>query len=157
MSKSPDPVLSLDTLITRPRIVIDDVSYDILSPDEISVAETQRFGSMLERAQKLNEEFGEPAGKELQDLIGQIARRVAVGVPDEVFEKLSGAHKQAIADVFIALQLRSRLGVVGAMAKASGIPLIGEMLQLGSSVSMADIPAGGFWKRLRRWFGLTSK
>jgi hypothetical protein len=103
---------------------------------------------------------------ELEQLVDKVARKVAVGVPDDVWTQLSGAHKQAIADVFTGLLLRNRLGVAGAIAKAAGVDMMtGQMMAQtvgpstgassspGSSGSMAAIPRGGWTMRLARWFG----
>lgn len=162
------PVLSLDTLIVRPRVMIDDVAFEILSPDEISVIDSHRFAVSGRRIDELASEIGEEAEEELQGLIDHTARRVLVGVPDAVFAKLSGAHKWAVVDVFTGLLLGNRLGVAGAMQKAMG-PSLEAMAALtggltgsstgasalpGSSGSMAGIPDGGWRKRLLRWCGL---
>lgn len=158
-----EPVLNLDTLIVRPTVAIDGVIYDMLSPDEISVIESHRIGVWGRRIEELALDAGDEPEGELSDLIDTVARKVTVGVPDEVFAKLSGSHKWAIVDVFTGLLLGKTLGVAGAMQKAMG-PAIEQLAQIGSrsigasgspgsSGSMAVARNGGWLKRLRAWSG----
>jgi hypothetical protein len=150
-----EPVLRIDTLIKRPFIEIDGVKYEILSPDEIGVIDSHRFSGWGRRIELLAQQIGEDAEKELKSLVDQVARKVLVGVPDETIDKLSGAHKMAVAEVFTVLLLRSRLGVAGAIAKAVASPSTGATWSPGSSASTAGTPGGGWRKRLARWFALT--
>lgn len=155
------PLLDLTTLITRPTIRIDEEIFEILSPDEVSIIDSHRFGLWGRRIQALADIEGDDAEKELTELVSKVARKVTVGVPDEVFDKLPGAHRQAISDVFTGLLLRNRLGVAGAIAKAAGLGAvessaskpIGERPSPASSGSSADSRSGGWLKRLRRWCG----
>lgn len=160
-----EPLLNLDTLCVRPAIVIDGERCEILSPDELSVLDSHRFGVWGRRIDALSQSEEEGAAQELDDLYAKVARAVLVGVTDAVFAKLTGAHRIAIADVFTGLLLRSKLGVAGAMATAMGpeagamwamaMPSIGVKPSPGSSDSMAGRPATGFAKRLSRWFKRT--
>jgi hypothetical protein len=155
------PLLDLTTLITRPTIIIDGEIFEILSPDEVSIIDSHRFGLWGRRIQALADIEGDDAEKELTELVSKVARKVTVGVPDEVFAKLPGAHRQAISDVFTGLLLRNRLGVAGAIAKAAGLGTTqtseslptGERPSLASSASSAVSRNGGWLKPLRRWFG----
>lgn len=158
-------LLDLSTLIERPRIKINDVLFEILSPDEISIIDGHRLGVWGRRINVLAEADGEDGDAELEELIDKVARKVAVGVPPEVFAQLTGAHKQAIADVFTGLLLQARLGVAGAIAKAAGM-LPGQLANgtqnstgassfPGSSASMEAGRSGGWLKRLLRWSART--
>lgn len=151
------PLLDLSTLIERPVIRIDGIGYEILSPDEISIIDGHRLGVWGRRINVLAESDDADAEAELEQLIDKVARKVAVGVPGEVFAKLSGANKQAIADVFTGLLLQARLGVAGAIAKAAGMlpnetasSGTGERSFPGSSASTAGNRAGGWLRRLLR-------
>lgn len=158
------PLLDLDTLITRPTILIDGGLFEILSPDELSIIDSHRFGQWGRRIHALADLDGEEPEAELAMLVDKVARRVSVGVPDETFAKLSGAHKQAISDVFTGLLLRNRLGVAGAIARAAGLGATGlgsagleglptgERQSRASSAFSAGSRSGGWGKRLRRWF-----
>jgi hypothetical protein len=155
-----EPLLDLSTLTVRPLIAIDGARHELLSPDELSILDSHRLGQWGRRIQELAEAEGADAEAELEALVDKVGRKVAVGVPDAVWAKLSGAHKQAIADVFTGLLLRNRLGVAGAIAKAAGVTMpteisIGANSFPGSSSSTAAIPAGGWKKRLARWCGLS--
>ena len=157
-----EPLLDLSTLTVRPLIAIDGTRHEILSPDELSILDSHRLGQWGRRIQELADAEGADAEAELEALIDKAARKVAVGVPDAVWAQLSGAHKQAIADVFTGLLLRNRLGVAGAIAKAAGVTMpMGDLLPTGarsfpgSSGSTAARPNGGWLKRLARWCGLS--
>lgn len=56
---SAPPLLDLNTLITRPTIVIDEKKYEIISPEELSILDSQR---MVTRGQRMEELMagGEP-------------------------------------------------------------------------------------------------
>ena len=149
------PLLNLDTLIVRQTIAIDDEIYEILSADELSVLASHRFsirGRQIDLLQASEDEEDSPT---LDELIDKVARDLVVDIPSEVFEKLTGAQKWAIVDVFTGLLVRSKLGVVGAMATAMGTLPIGATSFPDSSVSLAASRDGGWRKRLRRWFGRT--
>lgn len=159
-------LLDLDTLVERPRISIDGTLYEILSPDELSVADSHRFAvwgrriDALGKASREADEAGiEADGTELEALIAKVARRIAVGVPEDVFAKIPGQQRWSIIDVFTALRLRTQLKVAGAMATATG-PTPEWMAQLaagsigassfpGFSGSTADARRTG-WKRFLR-------
>jgi hypothetical protein len=120
-------LLDLDTLVERPRISIDGSLYEILSPDELSVADSHRFaiwGRRIDALGKASAEADEATiegnSAELEALIAKVARRIAVGVPDDVFAKIPGQQRWSIIDVFTALRLRTQLKVAGAMATATG-------------------------------------
>lgn len=155
-----EPLLSLDTLVTRPVIAIDKVPYEILSSDELSIIDSHRFGVWGRRIQQLADTESKEEEAELEQLIDKVASRVAVGVPEAVYATLSGGHKQAIVDVFTGLLLRNRLGVAEAIAKAAGVALganlpTGAKPSPGSSGSSAATRNGGWLKRLPRWCGLS--
>lgn len=147
-----DPLLSLDTLIVRPSIEIDGQRYEMLSPDELSVLDSRRFALWAQQLDALQQ--GEEERPELAVLVDTIARKVLVGVPDDVRAKLSGQHMIAVVEVFTGLLLGRKMRVAGAAGKAMGSPSIGEMFSLGSSGSMAAPRASGWRTRLLRSFGL---
>lgn len=149
------PLLVLDTLIVRPTVEIDGARYELYSADELSVLTSHRLGIRGRRIGELSKSDDPEAGDELEGLVTLVARDILVDVPDEVFAKLSGSQRFAIVDVFTGLLLRKKLGVAGAIATAMGDPRIGEMLFPGFSASSAEIPAGGWRKRLRDWFART--
>lgn len=115
-------LLDLDTLIERPRIAIDGTMYEILSPHELSVIDSHRFARWGRQIDALGRSDAEDAGEEaeLEALVAKVARRICVGVPDDVFAKIPGKQRWQIIDVFTALLLRTGLKVAGAMVTAVG-------------------------------------
>lgn len=110
---SEPPLLDLDTLIVRPTIKIDDKNYEILSPNELSIIDSQRFtlwGALIETLAP-----DEAKGEELTAVVDKAARMVFVGAPEAVFAKLSGAQKMQVVEVFTMLLLRGKMGAAGAM------------------------------------------
>lgn len=160
--KTDAPLLDLDTLVERPKIAIDGVLYEIRSPHELSVIDSHRFGRWGKRIDELADQDGEAAEAELAELVEKVARRVAVGVPEDVFAKLNGAKHWALVDLFTGLLLREKLSVAGAMVKATGDLdqlLLGSRTgagsSRGSSGSTAAARSTGWSARLRRWCGLS--
>lgn len=155
--KQAPALINLDTLVDRPRITIDGEFYDILSPDELSVLESHRFGVWGRRIEQLTAETGEEAEKELDQLVSTVARKICVGVPDAVFDQLPGSQRWAVIDVFTGLLLQTKLKVAGAMAAATGdIPewmrsLTGAVSSPGSSGSTADSRGTGLRRFLPFW------
>lgn len=160
MSETPrEALLNLDTLIERPQIAIDGTRYDILNPDELSVIESHRFGVWGRRIDELASKTGPDIEAELADLISTVARKICVGVPDEVFAKLPGTQRWAVIDLFTGLLLRTRLKVAGAVQSAIGpVPediaaLTGVSSSPGSSGSTVATRPTGLKGFLRRWSG----
>ncbi len=149
----PEPILNLDTLVVRPTVEIDGKSYEILSVEELSVLDSRRFSLWAGRLDEL--QSSEEDNPELDELVDTITRKVLVGVPDDVFAKLSGTHKVAVVEVFTGLLLRNRMSVAGAIQTATGSPLIGALFSLASNVSTAAPPERGWKTLLSRWFGRT--
>lgn len=139
------PLLDISTLIERPRIDIDGTMYEILSPDELSVIDSHRFASWGRRIDALNKADSEdPAAEaELDALVAKVARRICVGVPEDVFAKVPGKQRWAIIDVFTALLLRNGLKVAGAMKAATG-PTPDWMIEAQGQLSTGASSSPGF-------------
>ncbi|MDP2131959.1 MAG: hypothetical protein U0975_09970 [Erythrobacter sp.] len=154
------PLLDLDTLIERPFITIDGRRFEIRSPSELSVVESHRFGRWGNRIEALTAEDGDAAEAELNDLIARVSKGILIDVPDTVFDKLSGANRWAIIDVFTGLLWREKLKVAGAMTIAAGdVPdwmqsRTGASSSPGSNGFTEAARRTGFIASLRRWFGL---
>ncbi len=147
------PLLDLDTLVERPFITIDGERVDILSPGELSVIDSHRFGLWGKRIEELATETDEAAENELNELVGLVARKICVGASDELFAKLPGTQRWAIIDLFTALRLQSSLKVVGAMKSAAGeMPAwTGVSSFPASSGSTAGGRRTGWRRFLPRW------
>lgn len=135
-----DQVLDITTLVKRPKIKIDNKLYDILSVEELSVVDNQRFALWGQDIQKLVADKDKSA--ELEELITDLARKVLVKVPDNVFAKLSGTHRFEVVEAFTMLLLRRKAIVAGAIAKTMGLAT-GEALSPGFKGSSGDTPDGG--------------
>lgn len=137
-----EPLLEIDTLVDRPKIVIDGYLYDILSPDELSVVDHQRFAAQGRRMEELmtRRSLTKAQERELTDIVDGLSQRVMVGVPEEVRAKLTSAHRLNVLEVFTTLPLQKRL-----KAMAAGAPngSTGGRLRPGSSVSTAETPPAG--------------
>lgn len=148
-----EPLLSVATLIERPTIDIDGTKYEMRHPDELSLVDSHRFSRWAQRFEELAKQ-DEP-GAELDEIADRIARAALIAVPEEVLARLTGQHKAAVAEVFTALLLRSRMSVAGAIGTAMGNPQIGALFSPGFNASMADRRASGWRARLSRLFGRT--
>ena len=106
-------ILDLNTLIERPAVNIDGARYELFSADELSVFESHWFtakGQAIEAAAKEDDQAA------VEQLVGEVARRCLVAVPDAVFDKLSGSQLMAISEVFTRLLLQRKVKVAGAIA-----------------------------------------
>lgn len=136
-----DPILDLTTLVTRPRVDIDGEAYEMLSPGELSIIENHRFALWGQQLQQLVAD--ENKGDELTKLVDQLAHKVLVGVPDEVYQKLHGIQRFEVVEAFTVLLLRRKASVVGAIGKMIADPTTGETSSPASSASTAEIQNGG--------------
>ncbi len=129
-----ESVLSLTTLIERPTIIIDDVSYEIMSPDELSVLDHHRLGIQGKALDALMSKPKLNAGSEkrLTSLLRDISDFIMVGVPDDVRAKLSDAMRTEIAEVFTTLPLRKHLTALTKEITAT---------EAATRKAMADLPA----------------
>ncbi|MDF1778733.1 MAG: hypothetical protein P1V13_22145 [Rhizobiaceae bacterium] len=141
-----EPLLDLNTLIERPKIKIDGKTYEILSPDELSILDSQRFETWGRRIEALAKD--EDKSDELDTLIDQVTGKILIGVPQDVWAKLSKGHKVRVIAVFTGLLLGDQLGAAGATLKVMS-RLIGEKSSPASSVSLAATRAGGSKKHRR--------
>ena len=139
------PILNLSTLVERPVIEIDGKKYQMLSPEELSVVDTHRFALWGQHIQEFTAD--EAQGPELQTLIDELAAKVLVGVPADVFAKLSGVQRFSAVEVFTMLLLARKAELVGAIGKTLANQTIGGASSPASSASSAATPAGGSTKR----------
>lgn len=118
--ESAHSVLELTTLIERPKISVDGELYEILSPAELSVIESQRFAAQGRKYDGLmaKDSLSDPQKKRVSKLVRDLADKIMVGVPDDKREKLSEAQKMEVIEVFTGLLLRRRLKAAGAMRQA---------------------------------------
>lgn len=135
------PILDLNTLIERPTIKVDGKVYELLSPDELSILDSQRLTRWGREIEVLATD--EEKSDELDALVSQAARKVLADMPDKVFAKLSASHRFSVVEVFTGLLLRRRLVTAGALAMEMVRPSTGAKNSRVSSTSSAAIQAGG--------------
>jgi hypothetical protein len=104
MATTREPLLDLTTLIERPKIRIDGTLYEILSPDEITVVDVERFAQSGQRIASLLDGDGSSNVAALSAALDEVCDRIMVGVPDDVKAKLSVTQRLAIAEAFTQLQ-----------------------------------------------------
>lgn len=134
-------LLDLDTLVERPKIAIDGSIYEIPAPDELSIAECQKFTIWGREIEALSKD--EEAGDKLDELIGKVAAFVLREIPAEIQAKLKPIHKMQVVSVFTRLLSEQMMAQAGAQA---GNASTGAKSSPGSSDSMADRPGGGSTK-----------
>ncbi|KKM84735.1 hypothetical protein LCGC14_1296260 [marine sediment metagenome] len=129
-----ESVLKLSTLIDRPTIIIDDVSYGIRSPDELSVLDHYRLGSQGKKLDALMDEpeLDDEGEKKLSTLLHAITDFIMVDVPADVRVKLSDAMRTEIAEVFTTLPLRKHLTALTKEITTT---------EAATRKAMADLPA----------------
>jgi hypothetical protein len=137
MAKS--PLLDLSTLIERPVIRVDGANYQLKSPEELTLLESQQFTTWGAEIEKLAKDG--TAVEELDMLVSVVARATLTDMPGDVFGRLSPSQRMAIVEVFTALLLSRRLRLAGAIATAAR--RTGVNSSPGSSSPSAAIPDGG--------------
>jgi hypothetical protein len=136
-----EPLLDLSTMIERPRIRIDGVAYEIRTPEELTLFQSQQFtlwGKELEALGAAPEK-----ADELEALVRRVVTAVTVEVPPAVLGKLSTSQLMNIVEVFIGLLLGRRLRLAGALAAQVVSRSTGAKSSPGSSTPSAASPAGG--------------
>ncbi|AEQ50748.1 hypothetical protein [Pelagibacterium halotolerans] len=143
------PLLDLQTLIERPIIKVDGNAYELYSPDELTIIQSQWFTRAGQQIEALGKGDDEQA---LLDKLTEVARRALVAMPEEVFAKLTDRHKTAIVQVFTSLLLGDRAKAAGAVMDqiVKAFPLTGDKSSRGSAASTAARRATGSGKRKGR-------
>ncbi len=99
-----EPILELLTLLPRPKISVDGNLYEILSPDELSIADSQRFLIWAKRIHELiGGDLDDSESDELTKIVRLFADWVMVGVPDDLKARLGGDARLAVIEVFMKL------------------------------------------------------
>jgi hypothetical protein len=148
-----EPLLNLDTLIVRPTIKVDGISYELLAADELSILDSQRLTNWGKEIEALASADDDAGAEKLRELVSRLSRKVLVNMPDDVFATLTEAHRVAIAQVFTGLLLARKIAVAGALASRMLSPSTGAKSYPASSASMGGRPAGGSPKRRARSSG----
>lgn len=111
------PLLDLDTLLERPLIKIDGVSYELITPDEFTVVEHRRLFKLGQRVEAIEakDDPTEADCEEHDKLLTAICQKVLVA-PADLIASLSLAQRAAIVLAFSQLRLMKALSLAGALA-----------------------------------------
>lgn len=144
------PILELETLALRPRIAIDGESYEILSPDELSIIDTRRLASQGERLDALlgKEQLTTAEESELGRIIKAISAKIMIGVPKKVAARLGDNKRLSVIGVFTALLPKEPTRPAEApMGDRAAGTSTGAKSSPNSSDSMAGNPQHGLSER----------
>ena len=87
----------------RPTISIDEIKYDVLTPDDLSIVDHHRLRRWGIRIDDLlqADELDDAAAGELSAMLRQHTDTILRSIPDEIRGKLSDAQRLKVAEVFI--------------------------------------------------------
>ncbi len=96
-----DHLLNIETQ-TRPTISIDGTSYEILTPDDLSIVDHHRFQKWGKRIDTLMAapELDDDAAVELTSMLAKLTDRIMCDVPEDVRAKLTDTQRLRVAEVF---------------------------------------------------------
>ena len=126
------PLLDLDTLLHRPTVRIDGVSYELRTEDEMSIVESHEVTQQGKRLDKLlgQETLSDPDKKTLVALLDTLCRRVLLA-PDDVHAKLRDPQRGRISKLFF--QSASGVGSkLDALLDRSGQLTLAEQVMVGA-------------------------
>ena len=99
-------ILDILTKVDRPRFTIDGESYEMRSPDELSMTEFHTLSKKGSELIAFGEQYtSDPEGafKAIQICIDELLDLVTPDLPADVRDKLNPFHVQQIIDSFIGL------------------------------------------------------
>lgn len=145
------PLLELDTLVTRPSIMIDGARHAILSPSELPVLVSHKLARQGRRIEELMQAdaLDEESQAELRMLVNAVSDTIMEPIAETVRAGLSDAHRMRVVEAFTMLLLSTRLETAAAIL--TGRPSTGENSSPASSASTAASRRGGWLRRLLRW------
>jgi hypothetical protein len=96
-------LLDLETLSReRDTFKVDGVPYELLAPDDFSMvdqSELMRLGRKFKRLQDFD--LDEKEAQKIADQLKEFIKRITIGLPDQVNDKLTDAQRMAIVGAFI--------------------------------------------------------
>lgn len=113
------PLLQLDTLVVRPKIAIDGVLHDILSPDELPVLTNHLLAFKGRRMEELlrKPDLQAKEKKELESVVLEISDAIMEPVPVEARAKLSDMQRMSVIEAFSTLLLTKKAGTAAALLR----------------------------------------
>jgi hypothetical protein len=140
-----DDILSLETMLTRPKIKIDGAVYEITSPGELPLVDQYRLSDLGRKLANLRKTDGlaEEQQNQLTTTLDAICDIILAPVPAEVRATLRDPQKLSVLEVFTMLLSEDRLKLAGATVMKMINQYLGEKSFLGSSASTAETPKAG--------------
>lgn len=140
-----DDILSLETMLVRPKIKIDGAEYELTAPGELSIEQNYRLADLGRKLANLRGTAGlAPAQqKQLTASLTAICDIILVHVPQEVRAQLRDSHKISVTEVFTMLLQAEKVALAGGTISKMLTKLIGEKSFPGSSASTAEAPKAG--------------
>lgn len=135
-----ETLLDLSTLVeNRPAFLVDGKLYHLLSPEELSLAQSLQFQAWGKEIEALGQS-GDTL--QLEVLVEQVAKAALADVPQGVFDRLSSSQLMDLVQLFSTLLLQHRLQLAGAIAKQV-TRSTGANTSPGSRSSSAATPTPG--------------
>ena len=128
-------LISIDTLIERPKICIDGVDYELTSPEELTVLESvalRRLGEKLDALMKTADPDEETARKMIAT-IDKITAIIMRFVPRDVRARLSETQALKVVEVFTMLLLAGKAKLAGGAMMQQFAGAIAQMIQQPST------------------------
>ena len=140
-----DNILSLSTMLVRPKIKIDGAEYEMAAPSELSIEQNYRLSDLGRKLANLRGTAGlaDAQQQQLTQILTAICDIILAPIPEEVRARLSDSHKLAVTEVFTMLLSEDRLKLAGGTVLKMLNKFIGEKLSPASSASTAEAPKVG--------------
>ena len=135
-----DDILSLETILKRPKIRIDGAVHEITAPGELSLQENYRLSQAGQKLANLRGTKGlKPAQQtQLTTTLNEICDVILKPVPMEVRKTLTENNKLAVIEVFTMLLSTEKAVLAGATLAKLAKPLLGEKAWQDFSTSTAE-------------------
>ena len=135
-----DDILSLETILTRPKIRIDRAVYEITAPGELSLEQNYRLSQAGQKLANLRGTKGlKPAQQaQMTTILNEICDVILQPVPSEVRKTLTENNKIAVIEVFTMLLSAQKAKLAGATLAKLVKPFLGEKASQDFKSFMAE-------------------
>lgn len=109
-------VLKIETKIERPKIDIDGVLYEIVSPEELPVETSYRIADLGKKLQNMMNTASQPEAQQklMKKNLHELADIIMAPVPVDVRAALSDTMLHSVVEVFSMLLLERKVKLAGA-------------------------------------------
>ena len=145
MADNEDDILSIETILKRPKIKIDGALYEIIAPGELSLEQNYRLSELGQKLANMRNTRGLKHAQRAQmaETLTQICKIILEPVPAAVQATLTDANKLAVIEVFTLLLSTEKARLAGETLTKLAKPLLGEKLFPGFNTSTAETPKAG--------------